>query len=157
MLAFIPRSPLLPTLLVACAALLLGGCDYDVPLSTTPDRGVERNLLGNWLSPHGWMMVRRFDADHYVVVHNGSTYRGWHTSVEGAAYVTLQSIDREPSKYAYVTYRVSEDGRRLEVRFVRDGVVPKTIMDSTAMRRAIAKHSGDSALLSDPEPFTRMP
>lgn len=148
------RVPILPGL---CAALLLGGCDYDVPLSPGPERAVERKLAGNWLSPHGWMMVRRFDADHYVVVHNGSAYRAWHSHVEGVAYITLQSLDREPARYAYLTYQLSGDGRRIEVRFVRDDVVPKTINETAAMRRAVAQHAGAAGLLSDPEPFTRLP
>lgn len=150
------RSQRLCALLAACVALLLGGCDYDVPLSTRPERPVDGKLAGNWLSPHGWMMVRAFDPENYVVVHNGNTFRAWHSTVEGVAYVTIQSLDAAKPKYAYLTYTLAADERRLDVRVVRDDVIPKTIKDTAAMRQAIAQHAGDTAHLGNPEPFTRM-
>src|SRR5512140_416744 len=80
-----PRPLLRRTLaiLVSLVGLLFAGCDYDVPLSDRPERPVDDQLAGNWMSPDAWMMVRRFDAENYVVVHNGSMFRAWHSKVAG--------------------------------------------------------------------------
>lgn len=145
----------LRALLAVCAALIFGGCDYDVPLSIRPERPVDGRLTGNWLSPHGWMMVRPFDTENYVIVHNGDMFRAWHSTVDGAAYVTIQSLDNAKPKYAYLTYTLAPDGNRLEVRVVRDDVIPKTIQDTAAMRQAVARHAGDSAHLGNPEIYAR--
>lgn len=143
------------TLAAVVFGLLLTACDYDVPLSAKPDRPVDEAVLGNWISPDGWMSVRRFDADHYVVFHNGTLYRGWHSQVAGRTYVNLCSLDAQYPKFAYLTYQLGAQGRRLDIRFVRDEVIPKTITSADAIRRALEEHAADPHLLSDPVPFTR--
>ena len=142
--------------LLAVACLFLTGCEYDLPLSAQPTRPTEEALLGNWMSPDAWMMVRRFDADHYVVFHNGGVFRAWHSDLAGRSFVSVQSLDGENPKYAYLTYELGSDGRRLNLRFVTEKLVPKSIQDADTMRQTVARHAGDAALLSDPVPFSRM-
>jgi hypothetical protein len=136
--------------------LLLAGCDYDVPLSAQPDRPIDEKLIGNWISPDGWMTVRRFDADNYVVFHNGTMYRAWHSTVGTRGFVTVQSLEPDRKKYAYHTYSLTAGGRRLDLRFVGEEVVPKSIKDTAEMRQVVERHAADPKLLSDPVPFTRM-
>ena len=151
-----PRLFTRATSLLAVACLFFTGCDYEVPLSAQPTRPTEDALLGNWMSPDAWLMVRRFDADHYVVFHNGGVYRAWHSDLAGRAFVSVQSLDGENPKYAYFTYEVGSEGRRLNLRFVTEKLVPKTIRDSNTMRETVARYAADPALLSDPAPFSRM-
>ena len=155
--AFLARSRCGGVALALLAGLLLTGCEYEVPLSAQPVRPVEDTLVGNWMSPGAWMMVRRFDADHYVVVHNGSTFRVWHSDVAGRPFVTVQPLDAENPKFSYLTFQLSEDRRRLDVRFVRDEVIPKTITSTAAMRRAIEQQGASENFLSNVAPFVRMP
>jgi hypothetical protein len=138
------------------AVLLLTGCDYDVPLTEKPNRAIDEKLLGNWLSPDGWMSIRAFDAQHYVVSYNGSVYRGWHSTVAGQALVTLHSLDAKSPKYTYVAYALTRDDRRLDVRIARDEVLSKEIKDPAAMRTALEQVAPNPALFTEPVPFTRL-
>jgi hypothetical protein len=150
------RLPSFLAATLAFAALLLAGCDYDVPLTEKPSGPIDQKLLGNWLSPEGWMMVRSFDADHYVVSYNGAIYRGWHSTVAGRSFITLHSLDAQSPKFTYVSYSLGNDQRRLDVRVVRDEVLSKEIKDSAAMRKALEQVVPNPALLTEVTPFTRM-
>jgi hypothetical protein len=149
----------LPRGLAAAAMLILllcTGCEYEVPLTAQPNRAIDEKLLGNWLSPDGWMAIRAFDAQHYVVSYNGSFYRGWHSTVAGQAFVTLRSLDAKSPKFTYVTYALTRDDRRLDVRVVRDEVLSKEIKDSAAMRAALEQVAPNPALLTEAVPFSRL-
>jgi hypothetical protein len=153
------RSPRLFTRVACLAAvtcLFLTGCDYEVPLSAKPTRPTEEALIGNWLSPDAWMMVRRFNADHYVVFHNGTMYRAWHSDVGGRSFVSVQSLDADSPKYAYMAYDLGSDGKRLDLRFVTEKAVPKSIQDSNTMQEIIKREIANPELLSDAVPYTRM-
>lgn len=140
----------------AIASLLLGGCDYEVPLSEKPERAIDGRLIGEWVSPDSWIKVRPFDTDHYVIVHNGALFRGWHSTVAGLSLVTVQALEDKNRRYAYLAYEISADGRRLDLRFVRDDVVSKKIKDTAGMRKAVEQHAKHPELLSDLIPFTRL-
>jgi hypothetical protein len=142
--------------LVAGACLFLTGCEYEVPLSAKPTRPTMDALVGNWLSPDAWMMVRRLDADHYVVFHDGSMYRAWHSDVAGRSFVSVQSLEGDSVKYCYMAYELGSDGKRLDLRFVTEKAVPKSIRDSKTMQETIARQIDHPQLLSDAVPYTRM-
>lgn len=150
------RKVLLP--FIAVASLLVAGCDYSVPLSTKPERAVDERLIGDWISPDSWMKVRRFDAENYVVYHNGTTFRAWHSAVAGLPLITVQELESKPgdTKFAYLAYDVADDGRRLNLRVVRDEVVSKKINDTAAMRKAVEQHARHPDLLTEIIPFSRM-
>lgn len=142
--------------LIALASLLLAGCDYEVPLTTKPARAVDHRLIGDWVSPDSWIKVRPFDGEHYVIFHNGGFFRAWHSTVAGLPLVTVQAIEDKERRYAYLAYNLSDDGKRLNLRFVRDEVVSKKIKDTVAMQKAIEQHAKQPELLSDLTPFTRL-
>ena len=145
-------------LFIAAAGLLLAGCDYTVPLSAKPDRKIDERLLGEWISPSSWMKVRRFDAENYVVYHNGTAFRAWHSPVAGLPLLTVQELESKPgsTKFAYLSYDVTGDGQRLNLRVVRDEVVSKKINDTAAMRQAVEQHARHPELLTEEIPFSRM-
>ena len=136
--------------------LALSGCEFDVPLSAEPDRDVDARLLGEWVSPDGWMVVRRFDAGHYVVFHNGTLYRAWHSSVAGRDFITVQSLGKPEPKYYFFGYTVDAERGRLDLQVVLDQVLPRTITDTAALRAALERVASDPRLLGKPVPFTAL-
>lgn len=143
---------------VLSASLLLAGCDFTVPLSTKPDRAIDDRLLGDWISPGAWMKIRAYDGENYIVYHNGTAFRAWHSSVAGLPLITVKEIESKPAegKFAYLVYEVADDGRRLNLRVVSDEVVSKKINDTAAMRQAIERHAKHPELLSEVFPFSRI-
>ncbi len=148
------RRLVLPLLSLLC--LLLAACDYQVPLSLRPDRAIDERFVGDWISPDGWMKVRRFDAENYVIYHNGAVYRAWHSTVAGLPLITLQSIETKETRFAYLTGTLSSGDDRLDLRLIRDEVVSKKINDIAAMRLAIEQHAKDPGLFTSAVPFSRM-
>ena len=142
--------------LLALASALLAGCEFDVPLSSHPDRPIDEKLLGNWSSPDGWAKLARYDAQNFVLLYNGGIYRAWHTPVAGLDLLTLQRLDAASPKDHYLSYAWTGAGRRLDVRFVRDDLLDQHATDPAAMRQAIEQHAGHAKLLSQPVPFARL-
>lgn len=135
---------------VAWFALLLGlalaGCEYDVPLTKEPTRGVDARLTGDWIAKDGWMKVRALDAQGYVIFHDGKLFRAWHSAAAGLPLMTVQDVDSPKRKYYYLGYALSEDGRRLTVRVVNDKVVPDETPDSGAVQKIFEQNARNPAL-----------
>jgi hypothetical protein len=127
-------------------SLGLAGCNYDVPVTVNPTRPVNERLAGNWAAMEGWMKVRAFDANSYAIVHDGKLYRAWHSDVAGLPLVSVQDIDSERRKYAYMVYALSDDGRRLTLRLVNDKIIPAGSKDSDAVQQLFKKHAHEPAL-----------
>jgi hypothetical protein len=90
------QSTRLHRLLRVLPALLLfltTGCEFEGPLSARPEAPVDERLLGGWVTPDGWVKVTRYDAEHYVMVYNGTVYRAWHSRVAGQDFLTLRNLE----------------------------------------------------------------
>ncbi|MEI6464206.1 MAG: hypothetical protein WCQ89_05750 [Verrucomicrobiota bacterium] len=137
---------------VRLALLILGlgltGCEYDVPLTKEPTRGVDDRLTGDWIAKDGWMKVRPLDANGYVVFFDGKLYRAWHSTVAGLALVTVQDIETGKRKYSYLGYAVSDDGRRLTLRVVNDKLIPDETADSARVQKLFEQYARDPALFT---------
>ena len=141
---------------VACF-LTLSGCDYEVPLTSKPTRKVDEKLLGDWVSKDGKekMKVRRLDDSIYIVSYNGDLYRAFHSDVAKTAFVSVQDIDSTERKYAYLTWKLSDDGKRLGLRVVNNKVIPNENKDSESIQKLIEKNLQNPELLGDETPFTK--
>jgi len=139
--------------------LLLGfafaGCEYDVPLTKEPTRGVDDRLTGDWIAKDGWMKVRPYDAASYVVFHDGKLHRAWHSTVAGLDLVTVQEIETPKRKYFYLGYALSEDGRRLTLRVVNDKVIPDETGDTARVQQLFAQYARDPALFTGDVVYVR--
>src|SRR5215475_642746 len=113
---------------VVCLCMLaFSACEYEVPITPSPTRKVQEQLLGNWISLDGKenMRVRRLEENTYVVYYDGDLFRAYHSDVAEMPFASVQDLNSNDRKYAYVVWKLSDDGKRLTLRNVSDKVIPK--------------------------------
>jgi hypothetical protein len=69
--------------------------------------------------------------------------------------VSVQDIDSNNRKYAYVTYKLSDDGQRLDLRLVNEKVIPTATKDSVSVQRLLKQNLQNSELLGEEGQFTK--
>jgi len=104
---------------------------------------VQERVLGNWISQDGkeQLRARRLDENIYIVYYDGDLFRAYHSDVADTPFVSVQDINSEDRKYAYVVWKLSDDGKQLILRSVNRDVIPKEKTDSMA----VAKFLKDNA------------
>ena len=151
------KLALVAVAIVCC--LSLSGCegDYPVPITSGPTRKIDQRLLGNWVSKDGTdkMKVRRINDSIAVVSYNGDLLRAFHSDVGESSFISLQDIDSAGRKYIYLTYKVSNDGRRLDLRVVNTKVIPKETNDSVSVQKLLKKNLQNSELFGDEGQFAK--
>jgi len=142
---------------VCCFLLWLGGCQYEVPITASPTGKVEQRLLGDWVSVDGKenMKVRRLDDSTYVVYYDGDLFRAYHSDVGDSSFATVQDLNSSDRKYAYVIWKLSDDGKNLRLRSVNDKVVPKETKDSVTVVALLTKNASNPELFGDEIEFQK--
>jgi hypothetical protein len=137
---------------VACTA-----CQYDVPITTAPTRKVQEQLLGNWTSADGkeHMNVRRLDENTYVVYYDGDLFRAYHSDVAETPFASVQDLNSNDRKYAYVIWKLSDDSKFLKLRNVNDKVVPKETKDSATVVALLTKNASRPDLFGEEIEFRK--
>ena len=96
----------LPTVgvVICLCALTFSACQYDVPITSGPTRNVQERLLGNWTSADGQekLKLRKFDDSTYIVYYDGDLFRAYHSDIGEISFATVQDLDSNDRKYAYV-------------------------------------------------------
>src|SRR5215471_16430407 len=120
---------------VALLSLALGACQYDVPITSSPTRKVQEELLADWRSTDGKeeLKLRRLDDSIYIVYYDGDLFRAYHSDVAETPFATVQDLNSSDRKYAYVIWKLSDDGKHLSLRNVSDKIVPKETKDSATV------------------------
>jgi hypothetical protein len=118
---------------------------------------VQEQLLGNWVSLDGKenMRVRRLDDTTYVVYYDGDLFRAYHSEVAETPFVSVQDLNSNDRKYAYVVWKLSDDGKRLTLRSVKEKVVPKETKDSTAAAALLIKNAHNPDLFGEEIEFRK--
>ena len=146
-------------MVVAACCLSLSACegDYAVPITSSPTRKVDQRLVGNWVSKDGTdkIKVRRLDDSIAIVSYNGDLFRAFHSDVGKTPFITVQDIDSAGRKYLYLTYKLSDDGQRLDLRVVNTKLIPKELKDSGSVQKLLTKNLKNSGLFADEGQFTR--
>lgn len=135
-------------------ALTFSACDFDVPITTSPTRGVQASLLGDWVAKDGkdTIKVRQLDDFSYIVSYNGYLLRAYHSDVDGVEFVSVQDIDSTERKYCYRTWKLSADGQSLTLKAVNFNVVPKTSKEPAKLLRQNVRNP---ELLEDETQFSK--
>ncbi len=138
--------------ILACAA-----CQYEVPITQSPTRKVQEQLLGNWVSMDGKenMRARRLDDSTYVVYYDGDLFRAYHSDVAETPFATVQDLNSSDRKYAYVVWKLSDDGKNLRLRSVNDKIVPKETRDSATIVALLTKNARNPELFGEEIEFTK--
>jgi len=101
------------------------------------------------------MKVRRLDDNTYVVYCDGDLFRAYHSDVGEAPFATVQDLNSTDRKYAYVIWKLSDDGKNLRLRNVNDKVVPKETKDSTTIVALLTKNASNSELFGEEIEFKK--
>jgi hypothetical protein len=118
---------------------------------------VQEELLGNWVSLDGKenMRVRRLDDSTYVVYYDGDLFRAYHSDVAEIPFTTVQDLNSSDRKYAYVIWKLSDDGKNLRLRSVNDKVVPKETKDSAGVVALLTKNARNPELFGEEIEFKK--
>jgi len=143
---------------VVCLCVLsFAACEYEVRITSSPTRKVEERILGDWVSLDGKenMKVRRLDDNIYIVYYDGDLFRAYHSDVAETPFVSVQDINSDDRKYAYVVWKLSDDGKRLSLRSVQSKVVPKEQKDSATVAELLKENAKNPELLGEEIEFKK--
>jgi hypothetical protein len=118
---------------------------------------VQERLLGDWTSADGKekMKVRKLDDSYYVVYYDGDLFRAYHSDVAETPFASVQDLNSNDRKYAYVVWNLSDDGKHLSLRNVNNKVVPKETRDPAAVVALLTKNARNPQLFGEAIEFTR--
>jgi hypothetical protein len=102
---------------------------------------VQEQLLGNWVSLDDKenMRVRRLDDSTYVVYYDGDLFRAYHSDVAETPFASVQDLNSNDRKYAYVVWKLSDDGTRLSLRNISNQLIPTETRDSATVAALLTK------------------
>ncbi|HEY9419572.1 MAG TPA: hypothetical protein VIP49_05235 [Candidatus Udaeobacter sp.] len=91
----LPRRSLGFGVAICLCILVFNACQYEVPITSSPTRKVQEQLLGNWVSLDGKenMRVRRLDDSTYVVYYDGDLFRAYHSDIGEMALASVQDLN----------------------------------------------------------------
>ena len=118
---------------------------------------MQEQVLGNWISQDGkeHMRVRRLDDSIYIVYYDGDLFRAYHSDVADTPFVSVQDINSDDRKYAYVVWKLSDDSKRLNLRNVSDKVIPKETKDSATVVALLNKNARKPELFGEEIEFRK--
>ena len=142
---------------VSLCILAFSACEYEVPITSSPTRKVQEQVLGNWISQDGkeHLKVRRLDENIYIVYYGGDLFRAYHSDVADTPFVSVQDINSEDRKYAYVVWKLSDDSKQLILRSVNRDVIPKEKKDSTAVAKFLKDNAKNPDLFGEEIEFNK--
>ena len=142
---------------IGICSLAFSACQYEVPITSAPTRKVQEQLLGNWKSSDGKeeLKVRSLDDNVYIVYYDGDLFRAYHSDVAETPFVSVQDLNSRDRKFAYVVWKLSDDGKDLRMRSVNDKVIPKEIRDSTAIAALLTKNARNPELFGEEIEFKK--
>jgi hypothetical protein len=143
---------------VVCLCILaFDACEYEAPITSSPTRKVQEQLLGNWVSLDGKenMRVRRLDDSTYVVYYDGDLFRAYHSDVAETSFASVQDLNSSDRKYAFVVWKLSDDGKRLSLRNVDDKVIPRETKNSATITALLTKNARNPELFGEEIEFRK--
>jgi hypothetical protein len=137
--------------------LAFSACQYEVPITSSPTRKVQERLLGDWTSTDGKekLKLRKLDDSVYIVYYDGDLFRAYHSDVAETPFASVQDINSNDRKYAFVVWKLSDDGKNLRLRNVNDKVIPKDTKDSATVVALLEKNVHNPDLLGEEIEFRR--
>jgi hypothetical protein len=137
--------------------LCIGACEYEIPITPSPTGKVQEQLLGNWVSTDGKenMRVRRLDDSTYIVYYDGDLFRAYHSDVAETPFASVQDLNSNDRKYAYVVWKLSDNDKRLSLRNVNRKVIPKETGDSATVAALLTKNVRNPELFGEEIEFRK--
>ena len=142
---------------VAIGLSTLIACQYDIPITSAPTRKVQERLLGDWTSADGKekLKLRSLYDSIYIVYYDGDLFRAYHSDLAETPFTTVQDLNSSDRKYAYVIWKLSDDGKNLRLQSVNDKVVPKETRDSATVVALLTKNASNPELFGEEIEFQK--
>jgi hypothetical protein len=142
---------------IAVCVLAFTACQYEVPITSSPTRKVQERLLGDWTSADGRekLKLRSLDDSVYVVYYDGDLFRAYHSDIADTPFATVQDLNSNDRKYAYMVWKLSDDGKHLRLRSVSDKVIPKETKDSATVVALLTKNARNPELFGEEIEFNK--
>jgi hypothetical protein len=142
---------------ISVCTLAFTACQYDVPITSAPTRKGQAQLLGDWTSADGKekMKLRSLDDSIYIVYYDGDLFRAYHSDVAETPFATVQDLNSSDRKYAFVIWKLSNDGKNLKLRSVNDKIVPKETKDSATVVALLTKNARNPELFGEEIEFQK--
>ena len=99
--------------------------------------------------------MRRLDDSVNIVYYDGDLFRAYHSDIAETPFASVQDLNSNDRKYAYVVWKVSDDGKRLSLRNVNRKLIPKETRDSAAVAALLTKNAHNPELFGEAIEFTR--
>ena len=118
---------------------------------------MQEQLLGDWTSTDGKekLKLRSLDDSVYVVYYDGDLFRAYHSDVAETPFATVQDLNSSDRKYAYVVWKLSDDGKHLNLRNVSDTVISKETKDSATVVALLTKNASNPELFGEEIEFKK--
>jgi hypothetical protein len=118
---------------------------------------VQERLLGDWTSDDGkeTLKLRSLDDSIYIVYYDGDLFRAYHSDVAETPFASVQDLNSTDRKYAYVIWKLSDDGKFLRLRNVNEKVVPKQTRDSAAVVALLTRNARNPELFGEEIEFRK--
>jgi len=118
---------------------------------------VQERLLGDWTSADGKekLKLRSLDDSIYIVYYDGDLFRAYHSDIAETPFTTVQDLNSSGRKYAYVIWKLSDDGKNLRLQSVNDKVVPKETRDSATVVALLTKNASNPELFGEEIEFRK--
>ena len=141
---------------VCLCILAFSACEYEVPITPSPTQKVQEQLLGDWTSADGKekMKVRKLDDSVYIVYYDGDLFRAYHSDVAETPFASVQDLNSNDRKYAYVVWKLSDDGKHLSLRSVNK-LIPKETKDSATVAALLTKNVRNPELFGEEIEFRK--
>jgi hypothetical protein len=151
---------ILLAVVAAFALVSVAACgEYAVPITDQPTRKVDRQLIGDWVTPDGIDMIkiRQLTDSTYIVSYNGVFFRAFHSDFAKIPFLSVQELETDSRIYSYVTYRLSPDGSKIYLRMVNEEVISDESNESGVIQKLLLKNLQHPALFHSEEEFRRQP
>ena len=118
---------------------------------------MQERLLGDWTSADGKekLKLRSLDDSIYIVYYDGDLFRTYHSDLSETPFATVHDLNSSDRKYAYVVWKLSDDGKHLSLRNVSDKVISKETKDSGSVVALLTKNAGNPELFGEEIEFRK--
>ncbi len=100
--------------------------------------------------------MRQFDDSIYIVYYDDDLFRAYHSDVAGTPFVSVQDINSSDRKYAYVVWKLSDDGKRLSLRSVQSKLISKEQKDSARVAEVLKENAKNPGLFGEEIEFSKV-
>ena len=99
--------------------------------------------------------MRSLDDSVYIIYYDGDLFRAYHSDVAETPFASVQDLNSRDRKFAYVVWKLSDDGKNLRLRSVNDKVIPKETKDSATVVALLTKNARNPELFGEQIEFRK--